>query len=238
MLAIAAFEKSEKINSNDAQLHYNLGLSYFKIGNYSQAVEHFKKCILIDNTHPYAYNNLAFLFNMHMIYKETLNICRQAKEFNRYGHNTHMHWAFAEFKEGNVVKAIKKIRKGVQKQPKNADNWVVWGLILRSAGKYKSAKHKFEKAIKLDSMHETAKQELLLVENLIHFDNLLPTDAQLRMSQQAYDQATSQAREAEKQLNAEHLRVRVEEAAAFRAVEARQEEVRLANKQKCKETET
>jgi len=28
-----------------------------------------------------------------------------------------MHWAFAEFKEGNVVKAIKKIRKGVQKQP-------------------------------------------------------------------------------------------------------------------------
>ena len=170
-------------------MHYNLGLSYFKIGNYSQAVEHFKKCILIDNTHPYAYNNLAFLFNMHMIYKETLNICRQAKEFNRYGHNTHMHWAFAEFKEGNVVKAIKKIRKGVQKQPKNADNWVVWGLILRSAGKYKSAKHKFEKAIKLDSMHETAKQELLLVENLIHFDNLLPTDAQLRMSQQAYVQA-------------------------------------------------
>ena len=76
MLAIAACEKSEKINSQDAQLHYNLGLSYFKIGNYSQAVEHFKRCILIDNTHPFAYNNLAFLFNMHMIYKETLNICR------------------------------------------------------------------------------------------------------------------------------------------------------------------
>ena len=100
-----------------------------------------------------------------------------------------MHWAFAEFKEGNVVKAIKKIRKGVQKQPKNADNWVVWGLILRSAGKYKSAKHKFQKALKIDSDHETAKQELTLVENLIHFDTLLPTDAQLRMSQSAYAQA-------------------------------------------------
>jgi len=115
VLAIASFEKSEKINSLDAQLHYNLGLAYFKIGNNSQAVEHFKKCIMIDNTHPYAYNNLAFLFNSHMIYKETLNICAQAKEFNRSGHNTHMHWAFAEFKEGNVVRAIKKIRKGVVK---------------------------------------------------------------------------------------------------------------------------
>lgn len=186
VLAIAAFEKAERINTNDSQLHYNLGLSYFKIGNYSQSVEHFKKCIFYDNKHPFAYNNLAFLFNMHMMYKETLNICRQAKEFNRHGHNTHMHWAFAEFKEGNVVKAIKKIRKGVQKQPENAQNWVVWGLILRSAGKYNSAKHKFEKALKLDKNNETAKHELTLVENLMHFDKMLPTDASLRLCQQAY----------------------------------------------------
>ena len=34
VLAIAAFEKSERINDENAQLHYNLGLAYFKIGNY------------------------------------------------------------------------------------------------------------------------------------------------------------------------------------------------------------
>jgi len=55
-------------------------------------------------------------------------------------------------------------------------------LILRSAGKYKSAKHKFEKAIKLNPKNETAKQELSLVNNLMHFDELLPTDAQLKLS--------------------------------------------------------
>ena len=87
-----------------------------------------------------------------------------------------MHWAFAEFKEGNVVKAIKKIRKGVQKQPRSGECWVVWGLILRSAGKYRSARHKFEKALKLNSRNETAKSELDLVKNLMHFDELLPTD--------------------------------------------------------------
>ena len=189
VLAIAAFEKAERIQDDDAQLHYNLGLAYFKVGNYQHTVEHLKRCILLDNKHPYAYNNLAFLFNIHMIYKETLNICRQAKEFNRAGHNTHMHWAFAEFKEGNVVKAIKKIRKGVQKQPTNCECWIVWGLILRSAGKYKSAKHKFEKALKLNSKNETAKMELDLVNNLMHFDELLPTDAQLKLSTQAYTDA-------------------------------------------------
>lgn len=66
-----------------------------------------------------------------------------AKENNKDNHGTHRHWAFAEFKEGHLVKAIKKIRKGVQKYPLNADNWVVWGLILRTAGKYTSAQHKF-----------------------------------------------------------------------------------------------
>ena len=189
VLAIAAFEKSERIYEDDAQLHYNLGLAYFKIGNYQHTVEHFKKCIILDNKHPYAYNNLAFLFNIHMIYPETLNICRQAKEFNRQGHNTHMHWAFAEFKEGNVVKAIKKIRKGVQKQPRSGECWVVWGLILRSAGKYRSARHKFEKALKLNPRNETAKSELDLVKNLMHFDELLPTDCQLKLSQSAYAHA-------------------------------------------------
>ena len=127
----------------DPQLYYNLGLVNFKLQQYSKAVEHFKTCIQIDPCHPFAYNNLAFLYNMHQFYSETVNICKAAKEANRHGHNTHRHWAFAEFKRGDCIAAIKKIRKGAMKQPESADNWVVWGHILRTAGKYTSAKHKF-----------------------------------------------------------------------------------------------
>jgi len=144
-------------------------------------VEHFTRCIKIDNKHPYAYNNLAFIFNMHLKYKDTIKICEEAKKFNFANHNTHRHWAFAEFKDGNLVRAIKKIRKGVHKQPNNADNWVVWGLILRTAGKYKSAEHKFRKALEMDPANETAKYELAIVKSLIHYDKILPTDATLNM---------------------------------------------------------
>ena len=55
-----------------------------------------------------------------------------------------------------MSKAIKKIKKGIQKNPKDPDNWVVWGLIMRTVGNYQSAKHKFEKARKLDPTNETA----------------------------------------------------------------------------------
>ena len=80
-----------------------------------------------------------------------------------------------------MAKAIEKIKQAIIYEPDDADNWIVWGLILRSAGKYKSAKHKFEKALKLSPNNETAKQELDLVSNLMHFDNLLPTDSMLRL---------------------------------------------------------
>jgi Tfp pilus assembly protein PilF len=59
-------------------------------------------------------------------------------------HNCHRHWAFALFKKGEMAKAIKKIKKGIQLNPEDSDNWIVWGLIMRTVGCYTSAKHKFE----------------------------------------------------------------------------------------------
>lgn len=62
----------------------------------------------------------------------------------------HRHWAWAEFKEKNFVKAIRKVRKGCQKDPRCCQNWVVWGVILRTVGKFDQAQHKLEKALRLE----------------------------------------------------------------------------------------
>ena len=42
-----------------------------------------------------------------------------------------------------MAKAIKKIKKAIQLDANDADNWIVWGLIMRTVGNYKSAMHKF-----------------------------------------------------------------------------------------------
>jgi tetratricopeptide (TPR) repeat protein len=42
--AIKAYVRSAELNPNDAQLHYNLGLAYFKEEKYSLSVEHLKLC--------------------------------------------------------------------------------------------------------------------------------------------------------------------------------------------------
>lgn len=75
-----------------------------------------------------------------------------------------------------MTKAVKKIKKGIHKSPKDADNWIMWGVILRYHGNYRSSRHKFLKALKLDKENETAKEELQIIDKIIELDNQIPLD--------------------------------------------------------------
>ena len=76
-----------------------------------------------------------------------------------------------------MPKAIKKIKKAIYKSPKDADNWVVWGLIMRTVGNYQSARQKFQKALKLDPNNETAQFELDIVDKIIELDHQIPLES-------------------------------------------------------------
>ena len=161
-----------------------MGLAYFKLELYNSAVDHWKRCLSLDPVgFPHAYSNLAFLFNLYQHYPQTISICRQAKQNCKpeeaYA-TCYRHWAFALFKRGDMAKAVKKIKKGIQKAPggaKDPDNWIVWGLILRYHGNYRSARHKFLKAIKCDPNSNTAQQELAMIDRIIDLDSKIPMDA-------------------------------------------------------------
>ena len=141
------------------------------------AVEHLKICTQIDSKHPFAYNNLAYIYNMHQYYPETINVCNKAKMDNPdETHNCYRHWAFALFKKGEMAKAIKQIMKAIKTSPEDSDNWVVWGLILRTVGNYKSAEHKFEQCLRIDPQNETAKFELEVLKRIMNLDDEINID--------------------------------------------------------------
>lgn len=60
--------------------------------------------------------------------------------------------------------------------PKDADNWIVWGLILRTAGNYTAAKHKFEQALKLEPDNETAHFEMDLLNKIMELDDQISVE--------------------------------------------------------------
>ena len=50
--------------------------------------------------------------------------------------------------------------------PNDCENWIVWGVILKTVGNYKSAKNKYEQALKIDPTNETAQEELEMIDEI------------------------------------------------------------------------
>ena len=104
-------------------------------------------------------------------------MCNKAKIYIPDGnHGCNRHWAFALFKDGQTAKSIKKIKKAIMLEPEDADNWVVWGLIMRTVGYYKQAQHKFERALRIDPENQTAKFELEILAKIIELDEKISVD--------------------------------------------------------------
>ena len=66
--AINAFEKCIVLEKTDAQAHYNLALAHFKMRNYDDS----ERCLIrskdLNPNHCYAWNNLAFVYNLFGLY--------------------------------------------------------------------------------------------------------------------------------------------------------------------------
>jgi tetratricopeptide (TPR) repeat protein len=154
-----------------AQIMYNMGLAYFKgfhlSGEYAE--ECFRRCVMNDPKHPYAYKNLAFVKNLSAKYDQTIQVCSMAKEYLPTTHDTHAQWSFALMKRFRFVEAIRKVRKGTQVNPQNVDNWIVWGHLLRqpSTSKLHSARQKIETALTLDPTNEVALYEKKVIDRII-----------------------------------------------------------------------
>lgn len=77
--SITAYQKSIELVPLDAQTQYNLALAYFKECKYPKTLDHLKLCTQIEPKHPYAYNNLAFIYNMNGYYKQAEIVCDTAE---------------------------------------------------------------------------------------------------------------------------------------------------------------
>lgn len=75
-----------------------------------------------------------------------------------------------------MSKAIEKIKQAILYEPDDAENWIVWGLIMRTVGNYVSAKHKFERALKLEPENETAKFEMEILQAVMAMDDIISLD--------------------------------------------------------------
>lgn len=79
-------------------------------------------------------------------------------------------WTYALVQEKYFVDAIHNIRKSIELDPVDPENWYLWGHILFATGDYISAKHKYEMCGKADPEFRLGEKELTKIANVIECD--------------------------------------------------------------------
>lgn len=72
--AITALDKARILAPTNSDVHYYLGLSSLKSGFYNKSMERFNDCLKYDKSNIYAYNNLAYVYNITCHFQKTIDI--------------------------------------------------------------------------------------------------------------------------------------------------------------------
>jgi len=76
------------LRPEDAEKHFNIGVSYFEQGSFSKAVEAFKRVIKID-PEPFCYYNLGMAYNELEEYSKAIQAFKQAISLGYGGADVH-----------------------------------------------------------------------------------------------------------------------------------------------------
>jgi len=78
MKAIEAYKRAIHINPNNANVYYNLSVTYKNLGLYKEAIEARKQVIRIDPNDPFDYYNLGEYYDHLGLYKDAIEAYKQA----------------------------------------------------------------------------------------------------------------------------------------------------------------
>lgn len=140
--AISYYEKG--LNENRAIAYYNIGVSYFLIGNFSESSKYFQEAYGIDNTFTEAYLNLAASYieldkveDAEKIIKELGKTVKTSKFL--------VNSAYVYLKKGNTAKALYYLQEAVRIGGDKDFINIAYGSYLLSVGEFGKGVEVFEK---------------------------------------------------------------------------------------------
>lgn len=141
---------SEKMPSHDIRHHFDLAVSYQKLGQKAKAMEQYRRVIEIDPMNVEAHNNLG------VIYKDMGRLKEAIKEFQTVlsrdpkQENALNNLGIIFYLQGNLEKAIQELRGVLDINPRNREAYINLGVIYKRRNRMGEAKRMFENAVSID----------------------------------------------------------------------------------------
>lgn len=144
--AIKALEEKLLVDSGNSYWVNKLGLIYFTMGDYKNAVIHFKKYTVLKPDDPLGYDNLGFAYEK---LGETEKAIQAYLEGAPCDHGFYDKAGQIHFGQKDYVSAEKLVRKALEQAPENDIYMTNLGMALVSQNRLEEAAEWYEKAVEI-----------------------------------------------------------------------------------------
>ena len=140
----------EEINPNYMRAYYGMGNVYREMGKPKQAVEQYKKALMMDPRFQYAHNNLGMAYEQLGMSEKATEAYKRALEIDPNFTKAYNNLAIVYAKQQMFDKAVTTINISLSKDPQYSIGYVNLGNIYLETGDYEKAEQALQKAIKIN----------------------------------------------------------------------------------------
>ena len=162
--AIDSYSQAIRINPNDPDIHYNIGLAFYNLRQFDNSANSYNKAILLKPDYSGAHHNLGAIFY------EIGNLDEAIKSYNRAIH-LESNYVIAYSNRGNAFRdlgkfeeAIRDYNKAIQLNPDYAEAYNNLGVTLQALFRLDEAVKRYNQAIQLNPNYAEAYSNLGVVQ--------------------------------------------------------------------------
>lgn len=143
---------SNRVDPKYRKAWYNKGISSYILGQYEEAIEHFKKTLAIGSNHELAwfYNGIS-QFKCKR-YEESIESYKRALEIEPNDKQIWFYKGISFFKMKKYEKSVECYEKVLEIDPKDSQTWIYKGISYHLLKKYNFAVDCFDKIIEYDPL--------------------------------------------------------------------------------------
>jgi len=143
--------------------HFKLALYYQRVGDFENALIHYRAVIAADELNAEAHNNLGVLYQGKSLYDEAIKEFQRATFIDPRYDKAHNNLGVALLRSGKTDAAIVEFRGIVSRDPRNVDALTNLALALKAAGRAEEAREMLQRVLTINGRYPQAHYNLALI---------------------------------------------------------------------------
>lgn len=148
--SISLFQRNIAVTSSTRVSHYNIGLAYRDIGNYDEAILHFRKALSFNHDMAAINNNLGVTYILKGELSQASEEFKAALRHKPDHAGAHNNLAMALYRQDKLGESILHFREAIKIQPEYANAHFYLAEALDKTGKREEASSHYALAVKIN----------------------------------------------------------------------------------------